>query len=188
MTPIILVEDILELLRAKATFVVVCHTITAVFILVQPRDKYTEERVGKPTGACWVREANIDDVGNNQAEGYAPTPGTAAVVGIGRPDYAVAILVPVISMLLHDLEFKIYGLAMETVENRVLRAYSLMFVAFCITTFCGPIRMFFGRSNCSPSYTKVGEMVTCIWDVRFAFFGDWLLGNSCLEVRLAYAF
>ena len=52
--PIILVEDVLELLRAEATFIIVCHTVTPVFILVEPCDIDTKERVGQPARACWV--------------------------------------------------------------------------------------------------------------------------------------
>jgi hypothetical protein len=87
----------------ESAFVVVSHRITAVLVFVKICNVDAEERVWDPGGQCWIGKIDIDEKSGDQTENWVPAPGTAASVGIQRPDDTILVLVPVNYVLLHDL-------------------------------------------------------------------------------------
>ena len=87
----------------EPAFVVVSHRVTAVLVFVDICNVNAEVRVWNPGGRSRIGKIDIDEKSGDQAENWVPAPGTAASVGIQRPDDTILVLVPVNDVLLHDL-------------------------------------------------------------------------------------
>jgi len=100
---VILGKDVFELLGSKASLVVVSHGIATVLVLVDIGNVDSEERVGNPGWCGWVTQVEVDGKGREEAQRDGPSPGSETAIRVLWPDDAVAILVPVDAVLLHDL-------------------------------------------------------------------------------------
>ena len=76
---------------SESPLVIVCHTITAMFILVEASSVDSKEGVRKVARDGRIGKVEVDDEGHEEAKRNCPAPGAAAVVGILRPDDAIVI-------------------------------------------------------------------------------------------------
>lgn len=95
-------EEILEFLRQKTPFAVVCARIGSMLGFVDLVEVDAEQRVRNETGTGRIGEERVDDEDGEDADQDVEADGVETVVGVARPDDAVAIAVKEIAMLLQD--------------------------------------------------------------------------------------
>ena len=101
-------EDILELLRQEAPFVVIRARITPVLCLMRIYKVKTKKRIRKPAWACRVREVDMDDQDCDEGQDHVEAQTVEPDECVLRPENPVVVAIEKVAVLLDHALMRVF--------------------------------------------------------------------------------